>query len=200
MYIPEHFSAGERALLWELITAHPFATQITVADGAPFVSQVPLIRRADEDLLIGHVARANPQWHHFACGGATALFSGPHAYISPAWYESAPAVPTWNYAHVQVSGPVRLLEDPADALEVLRALTAVFEPGDRWRFDDLPPEYLAKMARGIVAFEVRVARLDGKLKLSQNKPATDRDRVVAALAQSPDSTERAVADWMRRLV
>src|SRR5262249_17526889 len=117
MYVPKHFQADDEAVLAELIAAHGFALLITVApeSGQPFVTHQPLLYDAavgPHGRLLGHIARANPQWQHFASGRqALAVFQGPHAYVSPTWYTVRPAVPTWNYAAVHAYGTPRIIED-----------------------------------------------------------------------------------------
>lgn len=186
MYVPAHFRVEEREALRAFVRAHDFATLISVVDGAPLVSHVPLLLRTDAegaDTLYGHVARANP---HARCfDGATpalAIFHGAHGYVSPSWYSAAPAVPTWNYEVVHASGTPRVLED-AELADLLAALAAVYEEPrpQPWRFAELPADYAAKMTRAIVGFALPVETLTGKFKLSQNKPAGDVERVIAAL-------------------
>ena len=111
------------------------------------------------------------------------MFGGPHAYISPRWYASGPAVPTWNYADVHAYGAVRLIDDADWLRDLLRRLSQRHESGSEtpWRMEDQPADYMSGMLRGIVGFEISVTRLEGKFKLSQNRPAADRPRIIAAL-------------------
>jgi transcriptional regulator len=145
--------------------------------------------------LLGHVARANAQWQ--ALEGADhvlAVFQGPHAYISPSWYEQHPSVPTWNYAAVHASGRARLM-DEAELHELLMRLSSTYEAGreNAWRMSDLPAAYVDSMLKMIVGFELVVERLEGKFKLSQNRPA-EVARVIAALEREG---ETGVAALMR---
>jgi transcriptional regulator len=153
-------------------------------EGALAVSHIPfhVQREAGGIQLLGHLARANPQWQ--ALEGArevVAIFEGPHAYVSPGWYGAHPAVPTWNYAVVHAHGRVRLMEE-AELHELLHTLSSHYEGGrpQPWRMGELPAEYVGGMLGAIVGFELTVERLEGKFKLSQNRPA-DHARVVAAL-------------------
>ena len=186
MYIPEHFRVDDRETLRAFVRANDFATVMTVADGAPVVSHIPLLLRttsAGEDVLLGHVARANPHWSCFDGATSTlAIFHGAHGYVSPSWYETAPAVPTWNYAVVHAAGTPRLLDD-GELVALLADLVAVYESlrAQPWRVEDLPAEYLARMSRAIVGFAMPVETFVGKFKLSQNKSAGDVERVIAAL-------------------
>ena len=165
-------------------------------------SQIPflVVRRGDGMLLQGHVARPNPQAADLDDGAEVlAIFPGPHAYISPGWYEAGPAVPTWNYASVHAYGTARAIRDPEWLRDMLDRLSARHEAREAapWRMRDLPPSYLESMLRGIVGFEIAVSRLEGKFKLSQNRPASDRPRIIAALERRNDQTSREVAGLMR---
>jgi transcriptional regulator len=128
-----------------------------------------------------------------------AIFTGPHAYVSPTWYEGGPAVPTWNYADVRAYGSVRTIEDESWLRDFLNRLSQPYEAGnpEPWRMADQPANYVAGMLRGVVGFEIEVARLEGKFKLSQNRPARDRPRIVSALDARRDPDSAAVAALMR---
>jgi transcriptional regulator len=198
MYIPSAFRAADRAALDELIERHGFGTLVTVLDGAPFATHLPFVLDRGRGVLLGHVARANP--HVRALDGpaeALVIFQGPHAYVSPSWYATGPAVPTWNYAAVHVYGVPRRLDESA-TLDLLGRLVGQYESGRErpWTMD-LPPDYLRKMLQGIVAFEVPMTRVEGKFKLNQNRPAEDRAGVIAAL-QAGGPEERALAEFMAR--
>jgi transcriptional regulator len=198
MYIPSAFRAADPAALYELIERHGFGTLVTVLDGAPFATHLPFVLDRGRGVLLGHVARANPHWRAFD-GSAEALviFQGPHAYVSPSWYTTAPAVPTWNYAAVHVYGVPRRLDEPA-LLDLLGRLVEQYESGRPrpWTMD-LPPDYREKMLRAIVGFEVPMTRVEGKFKLNQNRSAEDRAGVIRAL-QAGGAEEQALAELMAR--
>lgn len=199
MYIPSAFRVEDRARLFDFIDRHGFATLVTVADGVPFASHVPLLLDRAGPVLLGHMAKANPQWHHFASGAeALAIFHGPHAYVSPSWYVNAPAVPTWNYAVVHAYGVPRVIEDEARLAEVIGRLVAQYElPREQpWPYDQLPADYRARQLKGVVGFEVPIARLEGKFKFGQNRAEEDRASMVEALAGG-DADERALAAMIR---
>jgi transcriptional regulator len=198
MYIPAHFRVEDPALLLPLMERYGFATLVTVQDGSPFATHLPLLLRRSPDRLVGHMARANPQWRGLVQQREVlALFQGPHAYVSPSWYESAPNVPTWNYAVVHAYGTARLLEDPTEVLALLGDTVTQYESGRAtpWRLEDAA-DYTQRLLSGIVAFELRLTRLEGKFKLSQNKGAADRAGVIAALEASADPLERELARMM----
>jgi transcriptional regulator len=153
--------------------------------------------RGPNGTLVGHLARPNPQAAHLAAGRPVlAIFHGPHAYVSPAWYQTVPAVPTWNYVVVHARGVPTVMHDATRVHELLDVTVRAFEaPGSAWAASGLPEQYLSTMARGVVAFELPVDRLEGKFKLSQNRPPADRAGVIAAL-QAGDAEARAVAALM----
>jgi transcriptional regulator len=160
--------------------------------------------RGEFGTLSGHVARGNAQWKHLqklqTNGGETmAIFHGPHAYISPSWYETQLAVPTWNYVTVHAYGTPRLLNDDELAAQ-LRAMIQNYESGfpTPW-VGDLPDDFLAKLRLGIVGFDIEITRLEGKWKLNQNRSEADRSNVIAALENSPHDDDRAIAEMMKNL-
>lgn len=203
MYLPSHFTATDTACIHDLMRRNSFATIVTQTGEAPFATHMPVLLHAESGphgTLVSHMARANEQWRHFTeeCE-VLVIFHGPHAYVSPSWYESKPAVPTWNYATVHAYGVPRIIEDAASLRTMLRELVQHFEEGrpQPWG-EELTDEYLDKLSPGIVGLEIPITRLEGKFKLSQNRNATDRAGVIAALAQSPDQTEREVAAMMSK--
>lgn len=202
VYLPPHFTESRPEVLIAHIERYEFGLLVSQGSAGLVASRIPfLVEREGEGLrLLGHLARANPQAGALARGGeALAIFAGPHAYVSPSWYASGPSVPTWNYADVHAYGPVRLVEEEGWLRRLLKRLSARHEAGNPtpWRIEDLPEPYLAAMSRGIVGVEIAVDRLEGKFKLSQNRPAEDRPRIVAALEQDAGADARAVARLMR---
>ena len=202
MYVPGHFALSDEAVLVELMARHDFALLVTTDEaGLPFASHLPILfeRRGEALVLSAHMARANPQWRHFADGAEVlVVFSGPHAYVSPSWYASHPSVPTWNYAAVHAYGRPRLLAHHDTCRALLERLVAVQEAAREtpWTMD-LPDDYEAAMIRDIVAFEIEVSRLEGKAKLSQNRDETDRRRVAEQLERESSEDARGVARLMR---
>jgi transcriptional regulator len=203
MYVQPSFGETDPEKLVALAARYPFATVITPAADGLWVSHVPLLvrRRNDALTLAGHLARANGHWEAMERGGAptTAIFHGPHAYVSPTWYATAPAVPTWNYVVVHAAGEARVHHDGAELADLLRDMTALYEgQGPRaWNPDRLPDDFAQGMRGAIVGFEIAVDRLEGKVKLSQNRSAEDRRGVVAALAAQLSEDSRAIAALMR---
>jgi transcriptional regulator len=185
LYIPQHFRVEDPETLLGFMKAHGFVDLVSTVDGQLQASHVPVLTERGRDgtfRLTGHVARANPHWEVLErATDVVAIFWGPHAYVSPSWYQAQPSVPTWNYAVVHAHGPVRLM-DEAELHETLHELAAKYEAGRErpWRMGDLPAAYVHGMLAQIVGFEMTVERLEGKFKLSQNRPA-EIERVIAGL-------------------
>lgn len=200
VYLPPHFTETDERVLLAHVERYDFGLLVT-AGGGLIASQVPfLVERRDGRLhLCGHLARANPQAAALDGGEALAVFHGPHAYVSPSWYATGPAVPTWNYATVHAYGTARAIVDKAWLDDLLHRLSVRHEAREPrpWRMDDEPTAFLAGMMNGIVGFEIAVARLEGKFKLSQNRPAADRPRIIAALEARDDTDSHGVARLMR---
>lgn len=202
LYTPKAFVAPSLQESLTLIAARPFATLVTSsADGEPCITHLPLLWSpgGESGVLSGHMARANPHWQAFAHGQTVAVFHGPHAYISPGWYEQpAREVPTWNYATVHAQGMPVLVEEREAKLAMIDELTAHFESGlpSPWT-RSLEAGRLEALLGALVAFRIPLRRVDGKFKMNQNKTAADRAKVIANLAVLDDAESRAVADWMR---
>jgi len=202
IYQPAAFAVPRDAAL-QLIHDFPFATLVTPGEGEPHISHLPLLYHShpsQRDLLIGHMARANPHWKSFGGGLTLALFHGPHAYVSPSWYlDPAAAVPTWNYAVVHVYAKAIIATDRSETLATVNELTRRFESGrpQPWTLQ-LSGERLDTMLGAIVAFRLVIERVDAKFKLSQNRDANDRRRVAAALADEHYADAEATSEWMQR--
>ncbi|MBC8024039.1 MAG: FMN-binding negative transcriptional regulator [Burkholderiales bacterium] len=198
LYVPAHFRADDPETLARFIEANGFATLVSQGAGGLQVSHVPLLAERAQDgqlRLLGHVARANEHWKGLEdAAEVLAIFHGPHAYVSPTWYVNHPSVPTWNYAVVHARGKARLMEE-AELHDLLMRLSSVYEsPNPKpWRMSELPAAYVDGMLKMIVGFEIEVERLEGKFKLSQNRPA-EVARVIEALEARG---EAGVASLMR---
>ena len=201
LYTPTHFAVEQRATAAALIRANPFATLITPGADEPIVSHVPLllVEAGSDWRLLGHLARANPQWEAWReRRRAVAIFHGGDAYISPTLYSTRKAVPTWNYAVVHAHGIVDPSHDSEVKEQVLKALIDQHDPDYRRQWDELDNAYREGMKTGIVAFTFAVDRIDAKFKLSQNRPETDRANVLQAM-QSGNDKERMLAAWALQL-
>jgi transcriptional regulator len=208
MYVPRHFEETRVEVMHDLIRARPLATLVALTGSGLEANHVPLHlspEPAPFGTLRGHVARANPLWREFRPDTEVlAIFQGPQAYISPAWYPAKAAtgrvVPTWNYVAVHACGALRIVDD-ADWLRVqLEALTAHNEAAfaEPWRVSDAPADYIGKMVAAVVGIEIAVTRLTGKWKTSQNHPPANRAGVVRGLESLGDAASLAMAELVRR--
>ena len=202
VYLPPAFTETREEVLLEHIERHDFGLLVTQGTAGLIASQIPFLaeRRDGALYLQGHIARANPQAADLDGGEALAIFTGPHSYISPSWYEAGPAVPTWNYASVHAYGPARCIGDAAWLRDLVRRLSERHEAREPmpWDMQGLPEDYVQSMLKGIVGIEIAVSRLEGKFKLSQNRPAADRPRIIAALERRDDPESHRVAQLMRQ--
>lgn len=206
MYIPKHFEGNETEAR-QIMKAHSWAL-LTTADeaGAPLCTHLALQWENDgspHGTLVGHMARANDHWKLFARPAQSlAIFWGPHAYVSPTWYTPGPKVPTWNYVTVHAYGRPEVVEATPAVLMVLTKLAAQYEGtgADAWGLGRLPPGNAAGQTRHIVAFRMKLERIETKLKLSQNRELEDRQRVIARLEASDSQDSQATAQWMKRVL
>ena len=205
MYIPAAFEESRPEILLDFVDAHPVAVLVTAVPSL-FATHLPLVldrTRGPLGTLRGHVARANP---HASLGPETAalvIFAGPHAYVTPEWYpskqEHGRVVPTWNYVAVHAAGTLRFVDDPGHLLGHVAALSRRHEAGRErpWSVDDAPPGYVEKLARAIVGVEVEIARLEGKWKMSQNRPAADIAGVIDGLRADGEERVAAIVEARR---
>lgn len=199
MYLPSAFAETETAKLHEFVRDYSFAILTSSGERGLVASHLPLLLDSESGprtRLLGHMARANPQWKD-ARGEVMAVFSGPHVYVSPSWYEEEGTVPTWNYVAVHVYGTFEVVEDREGLLDILRRSVQTYEsPMPKpWNFDE-SALHVDNMLREIVGFRIEITRLEGKWKLSQNQPAGRRRKVARALAERTDENSRAIAGLM----
>ena len=209
MYLPAQFAAKDSAptcakpyaTAHELIRANPFASLISVDDDSlPFVTPLPLhlLVEDDQSLLLGHCAKPNPHWRYLlARPTAVVTFMGPHAYMTPRVYPDLVRVPTWNYLTVHCTVEAKIIEHFDDKDRLLKHLIADHDPGYAYQWRGLGEKYQHKMMNDIVAFELRVLRLQCKVKLNQHRP--EARAALHALYSQGNDNERALADWMDKL-
>lgn len=191
MYLPKHFEQNDPAALQALMREHPLAMLVHTGPDGVTADHIPLEYDPEAQTLRGHVARANPVWRQAAGQPVLVVFRGAEAYVSPSWYPSKAehhkVVPTWNYAVVHAHGRLQAVEEAPWLHALVSRLTAHHEAPrpQPWAVGDAPEDYVQQMLRAIVGVEVRVERLVGKWKVSQNRSAADRAGVVAALADHP---------------
>jgi transcriptional regulator len=203
MYTRKLFEETDREEIGSVMRDYPFAMVITQGGGAPTVSHLPVLYEPGDGhgRIVGHLARANSQWKHFADGQRTlVVFQGPHRYVSPRWYRSPVNVPTWNYVAVHAQGPSRIIEERSQVHAILERTVARFEAGSErpWRFD-VPTEFLEERYPRILGFEVVIDTIEAKFKLNQNRPDEDRRAVIERLAEQDDSPSREMYTLMKRM-
>ncbi|WP_375209932.1 FMN-binding negative transcriptional regulator [Hyphomonas jannaschiana] len=203
MHPARRFHVSDPAILRQRVLEHPFAVISAVSDGQPIAAHAPVLPSGEGETLSlrFHLSVANAVTKALLAGSpALAVFTGPHAYVSPDWYGIDDQVPTWNYISVEASGPVTRLDDAA-MRQLIDDLSEHFEAGlapkPVWKTAKMTPARLEALYRGLVAFELRPERFEGIAKLNQDKPASARASVIEAL----DATESgfALAAEMRKL-
>ena len=207
MYLPPAFREDRTERLQQLMREHPLATLVTLGRDGLIASHIPLVYEPVPESpgrLHGHLARANPQWGNMPAGSeALAIFHGPQAYISPSWYatkrQTGRVVPTWNYAAVHAYGTVETYTDASRLRRHVASLTAIHEENFSapWSLEDAPEPYIAGMLSAIVGIEITITRLEGKWKMSQNRPAEDRAGIVQGLVSKGGAERCAIAQLVR---
>lgn len=204
MYLPKHFSTEENARVKKLIEQNPFATILSFPkESKPFINHLPVIfsaKAGEEEIIIGHMAKRNPQWMHFKKNSeCTILIHGAHTYITPKWYKSGRDVPTWNYAVAHLHGKIELMESFSEQIDTLKQLTTFFEKTspDPWEFE-LPQDLLdeAALTSAIISFRFKIENIEAKFKLSQNRGLADRTGMIDGLSERPDEMSKMVRDMM----
>jgi transcriptional regulator len=204
MYLPTAFAEADVTKLHDFIEQHSFGLLVSQVEGVPFATHLPFLldrTTRPHGSLVGHVARANPQWQEAGGQTALAIFSGPHAYISPTWYEAEQVVPTWNYTAVHAYGRVQVIEDKSALLHIVRAMVRVYEQAmpRPWSFDP-SSTFVDRLLAQIVGFRIEIEKIEGKWKLNQNHPPERRQKVVRALRERPDENAQAIAALMQAML
>lgn len=198
MYIPEHFVMKDETAVYNVIQENSFATLFSIHQGIPVATHLPLTLNKDNTCLYGHFARPNPQWKDIQNQKVLAVFHGPHCYISPSWYETKKAVPTWNYVTVHVYGEVELLEDEQELMSSLNDMVLKYEaPDSSYRLQDVDAGFLSGMNKGVQGFKIKIDKMEGKAKLSQNHSSHRQELVVKQLEQIPFTNEQQIAALMK---
>jgi transcriptional regulator len=200
MYSPPYNQLEKRAELLEFLRANSFALLVTGTGGTLHGSHLPvMVLEREGDLVLDmHMAKSNPQWKEFFDDEVMVVFSGPHAYVSPRWYEDKERVPTWNYAAVHAYGAPKLVLDRQAKHASQRRLVAAMDAQWLPKFDALREDYVTSMLDGIVNFEIALTRIETRWKLSQNRGRREQELIAAELEKSSDSTERALATLTRK--
>ncbi|UCZ55300.1 FMN-binding negative transcriptional regulator [Bacillus shivajii] len=198
MYIPSHFNITDETMMYSVINEHSFATLFSEHNGRPFATHLPLILNKENTYLYGHFARPNPQWQDVENQTVLAVFHGPHCYISPSWYETNKAVPTWNYVSVHVYGKVELLEGENELMESLHEMVMKYEtPDSSYNLQNVDAEYLAGLTKGVQGFKIKINKIEGTAKLSQNHSIERQELVINHLEQISNRNEQQISSLMR---
>jgi transcriptional regulator len=200
MYIPASFAESDPEKLHAFIRQNSFGLLVSQHEGRPFATHLPLLldgSAGKHGLLIGHMARANPQWRQADGQEVLAVFSGPHAYVSPTWYEAERVVPTWNYVAVHAYGRFRVLQDPERLVAIVRDTVRFYERSmpRPWTLEEADG-YVRQLLTQVVGFHIEIDRIEGKWKLNQNQPEERRKRVIRALKDCADGDSQAIASLM----
>lgn len=201
MYIPKHFKMQDAEKVFQFIEKYNFAILVGVQDGIPIATHLPFVieRRGDDWYLISHLAAQNNHAGLLNNQKCLVIFSEPHAYISPKLYNSPINVPTWNYMAVHTYGIASVLEQNSEKLAAMQKMISSFEPSYLEQFENLPDKYVNGLLQGVVAFEIKIDKLEAKEKLSQNKTPEDRQNVMNHLLTSNDTRQTELGEYMRNL-
>ncbi|MCZ8342409.1 MAG: FMN-binding negative transcriptional regulator [Leptospira sp.] len=203
MYVPPYFSISDPNEVYSFLLENPFATLVGSADaGELSATHLPLLLSSDKKFLFGHIAKQNQQIQTFQSNAKVlCIFSGPHCYISPTWYESKQAVPTWNYLAVHITGILRIIDDPIQIRNNLNLLVKTFESDTSlYSLDQLDPKYLEGLEKGILSFEIQIEKLEGKQKLSQNHSKERQRLVIDNLHANGGDSEKKIAERMKKIL
>jgi transcriptional regulator len=200
MYSPAYNRVEDHAELVAFLRANSFAVLVTGTGGTLHASHLPVrvLEHNNKIVLDMHMAKNNPQWKEFFDDEVMVVFAGPHAYVSPRWYEEQERVPTWNYAAVHAYGVPVLVSEKSRKYESQRRLVAEMDPQWLTKFDSLSSKYVDMMLEGIVNFEIPVVRFETRWKLSQNRGRREMELIADRLVESDDSVERALGALTRK--
>lgn len=199
MYIPSCFEQKDRQQIIAFMHQYPFGILATAENNIPWATHIPFVTEEDgEDLIIySHISAANPQSAHFDGREALAVFREPHAYISPTLYERKENVPTWNYVAVHAYGIPELITGKEALMNLQEKMIKMLEPSYLEQWKTLPEKYVDGLMNGITGFKMRITRLHGKEKLSQNKTGAERQNISGRLLDSDNSVEKEVGKRMK---
>lgn len=199
MYIPKHFNIDNEEVLYDFIERNSFATLFSQHNGEPYATHLPLLLNKEEGFLYGHFARPNEQWKDITNQNVLVIFQGPHCYISPSWYETNQAVPTWNYVAIHVYGKLEIVEDEKEVFESLLDMVNKYEhPDSSYHLKDADTNFIKGMSKGIVGFKININKIEGKAKLSQNHPVARQELIIKQLENSADQNDIHIGKLMKK--
>ncbi|WP_227936007.1 FMN-binding negative transcriptional regulator [Alkalihalobacillus deserti] len=198
MYIPKHFQLNDEEMIYDFIERYSFATLFSQHNGEPYASHLPLTLNKDESALYGHFARPNEQWKDIESQQVLVVFQGPHCYISPSWYETTMAVPTWNYLSIHLYGKMEILEDQKVIFDSLNDMVNKYEsPNSSYNLKEFDSTFIEGMNKGIVAFKIKITKIEAKAKLSQNHTVERQQLVIKQLENSSEQNNLQIASLMK---
>ncbi|MBO2942691.1 FMN-binding negative transcriptional regulator [Paenibacillus sp. F411] len=202
MYIPKPFRMEEQETLYAFIEQNSFGILISApsssaSPSALQASHLPFLLQPEKHCLTSHLARGNDQWRELEGQEVLVIFQGPHHYISPSWYGTNAAVPTWNYTAVHVYGRVELLDDRAMFPMLQELVNTYEEPSSVYRLDESNEELVTGLLQGIVGFNIRISRIEGQWKLSQNHSRDRQERVIQGLRGAQNEQAASLAALMQ---
>ncbi|MED3788556.1 FMN-binding negative transcriptional regulator [Peribacillus frigoritolerans] len=199
MYIPKHFQLKDEEIIYDFIEKYSFATLFSQHNGEPYATHLPLTLNKGESALYGHFARPNEQWKDIEYQKVLAVFQGPHSYISPSWYETTMAVPTWNYVSIHLYGKMEIVEDQKVIFDSLNDMVKKYEsPDSTYNLIDVDSRFIEGMSKGIVAFKIKITKIEAKAKLSQNHPVERQELIIKNLENTSQQDNIQVASLMKK--
>ncbi|WP_078410481.1 FMN-binding negative transcriptional regulator [Priestia abyssalis] len=199
MYIPKHFKIDNEEVIYDFIEKYSFATLFSQHNGEPYATHLPLILNKGESALYGHFARPNEQWKDMETQQVLVVFQGPHCYISPSWYETTMAVPTWNYVSIHLYGKMEIVEDQKVIFDSLNDMVNKYEsPDSSYNLKDVDSRFFEGMNKGIVAFKIKITKIEAKAKLSQNHPVERQELIIKRLENTTNQDNLQVASLMKK--
>jgi transcriptional regulator len=198
MFIPKDFKVEDQEKLLQFIEQNSFGILFSHDEEGPHATHIPFIlTKQDQPELIGHIAKANPQWKGLDGKKILAVFSGPHSYISASWYKEQKNVPTWNYTAVHAEGTIEIIKDESELISILQQSVDFYEKDfeEPWKME-YEPETVRRLLNGIIGFRIKVEKLEGKWKLNQNKSKENKEEVIKNLRKQDIYDSHAIADLM----
>lgn len=196
MYVPKQFTMKQS--IREFVQQHGFANFITSQSDDLMATHTPLFLSEDEKFLIGHIAKANPQSRMLKGVKGLAIFNGPHAFITPDWYETSEAVPTWNYEAVHIHGIVQPLSEE-DLKKAVISLTKNYtNPNGNYSIENVSEPYIDAQLKGIVGFQIEINKIEAIEKLSQHHPDQRNQNVANGLRERNQGDDQIIARKMEK--
>lgn len=197
MYIPKHFKIEDENIIYDFIEQYGFATLFSQHNGEPYATHLPLICNKADRALYGHFARPNEQWKDAENQQVLVVFQGPHCYISPSWYETMQAVPTWNYVSIHLYGKMEIIEDEKEIFDSLNNLVNKYESPDcPYNLNGVEPSFIEGMRKGIVPFRIIITKIEAKAKLSQNHAVERQELIIKNLENTSVQDNIQIASLM----